>query len=227
MDNLSRYRIGLFSIIIHLCRMKLRVNVSGIIILMLLSAGVFAQNPDIELLRKINLNRNRSLDPAFRFVSDATAPVAFGLPVVMFGTGLLLHDSLTIQRSLYIGGTLATAAIITTALKYSINRSRPFTTYPDIEKAGDAGSPSFPSGHTSDAFALATSLSISFPKWYVIVPAYAWGGTVAWARMDLGVHYPSDVLAGALTGAGSAVLCHYGQLWINGKLAKRKNRTNH
>jgi membrane-associated phospholipid phosphatase len=109
------------------------------------------------------------------------------------------------------------AAVITSVLKYTIDRPRPFETYPDIEKATYAGSPSFPSGHTSDAFSLATSLSIAYPKWYVIVPSYAWALTVAYSRMHLGVHYPSDVLAGALVGAGSAYLCYKGQQWLTQK----------
>ncbi len=185
--------------------------------LLCVSPDVHSQDPGIELLRRINLQRNTHLDPAFRFVSDATAPVAFSLPLLMTGTGLLLHDSATVCNGVYVGCTLASAAVITTVLKYGINRPRPFVTYPDIEKAGDAGSPSFPSGHTSDAFALATSLTIAYPKWYVAIPAYAWGCTVTYARMDLGVHYPGDVLAGAAVGAGSAVLCRLGQQWLNKK----------
>ena len=79
-------------------------------------------------------------------------------------------------------------------------------TYPDIFKKAKAGSPSFPSGHTSSAFATATSLSLAYPEWYVIVPSFAYAGTVAYSRMHLGVHYPSDVAAGALIGAGCAYL---------------------
>ena len=82
----------------------------------------------------------------------------------------------------------------TTGLKFAINRKRPFVTYPDIEKIASAGSKSFPSGHTSDAFATATSLSLAFPKWYVITPSFVWACAVGYSRMDLGVHYPSDVL---------------------------------
>jgi membrane-associated phospholipid phosphatase len=55
---------------------------------------------------------------------------------------------------------------------------------------------------------LATSLSLQYPKWYVIAPAYLYAGTVAYSRMDLGVHYPSDVLSGAIIGSGSAYITY-------------------
>jgi len=100
-------------------------------------------------------------------------------------------------------------------MKYTINRDRPFVTYPDICKKSGAASPSFPSGHTSSAFATATSLTLAYPRWYIVVPSFAWAGTVAYSRMDLGVHYPSDILIGAMIGAGSA--------WLTFKINKKLN----
>jgi len=178
---------------------------------------ICSQNMDIEMLRAINVGRNTHLDPAFELVTNSAAPVSIGVPVILFGAGLIKKDTLGINKSLYVGASVISAAIITNILKYSIDRPRPFETYPDIEQATHAGSPSFPSGHTSDAFSLATSLSIAYPKWYVIIPGYAWAFTVAYSRMHLGVHYPSDVLAGALIGAGSAYLCYKGQQWLTQK----------
>ena len=74
---------------------------------------------------------------------------------------------------------------------------------------------SFPSGHTATAFALATSLSITYPKWYVIAPSALWACSVGVSRMNEGVHYPSDVLAGAVIGAGCAVVNVYVNRWLN------------
>jgi membrane-associated phospholipid phosphatase len=169
---------------------------------------IVGQNIDIRLLREINLGRNTSFDPAFRVVTNSVAPLCLGTPVIMLGVGYYTKDSLLKQNALYTGATLLTSVIITNIIKYSVNRARPFETYPDIDKVTSAGSPSFPSGHTSNAFALATSLSLSYPKWYIIVPSYTWAAMVAWSRVDLGVHYPSDVLIGAVIGAGSAYLCY-------------------
>ena len=141
-------------------------------------------------------------------MSNSNAYMVIGLPVGMATAGLIKHDDKLLRNACVTLAATAICAGFTTAMKYSINRDRPFITYPDITKKTKAGSPSFPSGHTSIAFATATSLSLAYPKWYVIVPGYTWAGTVAYSRMYLGVHYPSDVLIGALVGAGSAYLSY-------------------
>ncbi|HBB00108.1 MAG: hypothetical protein A2W86_00655 [Bacteroidetes bacterium GWD2_45_23] len=181
----------------------------------------FSQNTDISILRDINLNRNRQLDGVFRGITNSAAPVAIGTPIILYGISLLNKDSLNNQKAIYIGVSVISATAFATILKYAVNRPRPFVTYPDIEKATDGGSPSFPSGHTSDAFALATSVSLAYPKWYVIAPSFAWAGAVGYSRMDLGVHYPSDVLAGAILGAGSAFLCYKANEWISQNKKKK------
>lgn len=78
------------------------------------------------------------------------------------------------------------------------------------------GDPSFPSIHTASAFSLATSLSIKYPKWYVIAPSALWACSVGFSRMNQGVHYPSDVLAGAVLGTG----CAFANVYINKWLKK-------
>jgi undecaprenyl-diphosphatase len=91
--------------------------------------------------------------------------------------------------------------LISFALKNIITRERPFKVYPDIEKLSEAGSYSFPSGHTLEVFAIAVALSISIPKKKIIIPLFLWASLVAYSRMALGVHYPSDVIAGMIIGS--------------------------
>jgi len=169
----------------------------------------FAQNWDIDLLKQINLERNKSLDPSFKFITNSVSPMSIGAPIAVLGLGLIQKDSSLKINGIIMVEALCVNTFTTTALKLAFNRDRPFVTYPYLDKQAEAGSYSFPSGHTSSAFTLATSLSMAYPKWYVIVPSYVYACAAGYSRMHLGVHYPSDVLAGALVGAGSAILANY------------------
>ncbi|REG87049.1 phosphatase PAP2 family protein [Algoriphagus antarcticus] len=189
-------------------------------LLLFLSVSVpgFSQNLDIDILKNINLNRNENLDPSFQFISNTVTPISIATPVIILSVGLLEKNKETTQKGLFIAETLLVSTFINTAFKYSVNRPRPYETYIFIENVLDPDTPSFPSGHTSAAFATATTLSLSYPKWYIIAPSFLWASTVGYSRMDLGVHYPSDVLVGAVVGAGSAYLCYF----INKKVFHKK-----
>ena len=178
---------------------------------------IFSQNTDINLLRDINLHRNTELDNSFKFLSNTMVPVSIGVPVITTGIGLIKKDKKIIDNGLETGASLIISAAFTYSLKYAVNRDRPYITYHDIQNQSTENDPSFPSGHASSSFAIATSLSLEYKKWYVAVPAYTWAGGVSYSRMHIGVHYPSDVLTGAIIGAGSAYLCHKGRQWINKK----------
>jgi len=121
---------------------------------------------------------------------------------------------------------IAVSIIMTEGLKYMINRPRPSTKDSLIIPATDIGSPSFPSGHTSDAFAAATAISLAFPKWYVIAPSFLWAATVGYSRLYLGAHYPSDVLGGALLGSGSAWLALKINKWLWEKHHQKSTLSN-
>ncbi len=192
----------------------------ALVLLSLFTSKANSQNFDINTLRDINLKRDKSLDPTFKFFTNSVVPVSIGAPLVIYAVGYLNKDIDLKRKGIYIGETFVVNAFVTTALKYSVNRARPYVTYPEIDKETSGGSGSFPSGHTSDAFATATSLSIAFPKWYVITPSFIWASAVGYSRMDLGVHYPTDVFAGAIIGSGSAYFCYKLNHWINKKSNK-------
>jgi membrane-associated phospholipid phosphatase len=173
-----------------------------------------AQNVDIHLLRSINLNRNVSLDKTFNFVTNTAAPISFGVPASLWIIGKTSHNEHLVKEGV-ISGTAAVLSLGFSYLtKYTIQRKRPYETYPYIQAFSTDKTPSFPSNHTSVAFSSATYFSLSYPKWYVIVPSYAWASAVAYSRLHLGEHYPTDVLAGALLGAGSAFVSYKLNHWI-------------
>ena len=195
-----------------------QINRYIVLLVIFFPVSLSSQNPDIRLLRSINSPETLSSDRYFRFASNSNIYVVLGVPAGMGTVALIKHDDELLRNACIALTSTAVNAGITFAMKYSINRERPFITYPDISKKSGGGSPSFPSGHTSSAFAIATSLSLAYPKWYVIVPTFSWAGTVGYSRMHLGVHYPSDVLVGALVGAGSAWLTHA----VNKRLVLKK-----
>ena len=186
----------------------------------ILTTIVSAQNADIGLLRSIN--SNTATIGYSKFISNTTTYVSFGVPVIMGAVALLDKDDDLLKNAIYIGVTIGVGGVLTQALKYGINRPRPHVTYPDIVAYESETDLSFPSGHTSLAFSTATALCLKYPKWYVIVPSALWACSVGYSRMNLGVHYPSDVVAGALLGAGSAWVTYKINDWFWKKEGNKK-----
>ena len=177
-----------------------------------------SQNADLRILKSINQTDHKAWDEAMRITSDGVYPFMGIAPVALWITGYVNKDE-TMKRNgvktvIAIGANVA----IMYGLKEAIKRPRPFTTYPDdiVLRQRTSGF-SFPSGHTSCAFATATALTLSTKKWYVAVPAFTYAGFVGYSRMRLGAHYGSDVLAGIIIGVGSSLLTWQCDKWINGK----------
>lgn len=185
----------------------------------------YAQNWDINTLKKINGIDNEFVTDNSKAISNTEPVIAVGVPLILGTYALLNKDRNLLSDAVYIGTSVAEAIVITSGIKYAVDRERPFERYPDlIEKRESVSSPSFPSAHTATAFSLVTSLSIRYPKWYIIAPGYLWACSVGFSRMNRGVHYPSDVIAGAAIGSGCAVVNVYVNKWLN-ELLFEKNHT--
>jgi len=187
------------------------------------STQVSAQNADIDLLRGINSSTSVGLREYSKLMSNTTTVVAVSTPIVMGVVALIEKDDDLLKNALYIVAAIGVDGVLTYSMKHIVNKPRPYVTYPeDIIPYTSETSNSFPSGHTSLAFTTATALSLKYPKWYVIAPSYLWACSVGYSRMNLGVHYPSDVLAGALLGAGSAFVTAKVNDWFWKKQGNRK-----
>jgi undecaprenyl-diphosphatase len=188
-------------------------------VLLLISPSLHAQNWDINTLG--NINPTNPSSSYWQKTSSSAYPVAVGIPAGILIAGYVKHDKELEMKGWKIVGALAVNTVISEGLKYAVNRERPYEKYPLLVHPYDATEKgqSLPSGHTSTVFAMAASLSIQCHQWYVVVPAYAYAASVGYSRLYLGEHYPTDVLAGAAVGVGSAYLSN----WLAKKIFKLKN----
>jgi len=112
----------------------------------------------------------------------------------------IYKNNLNASRSLFVFLSLSVSGIFIDILKWLAGRHRPI----DLFNYGYFGFSffgvgyeltSFPSGHAQTAFALATALTILFPRWGI--PTFIVAGAVGISRIILTSHYLSDVIAGA------------------------------
>ena len=103
--------------------------------------------------------------------------------------------------------TLLTALVVLMAYKYlkrTLVRERPYISFENIQQAAPAlDRYSFPSGHTMHALSFAVMFSYYLPQIAPLVWGFA--GLVAMSRVILGLHYPTDVAAGAMLGSAIAL----------------------
>ncbi len=99
-----------------------------------------------------------------------------------------------------IAASLIAGGLITPALKVVVGRERPSTTSATFRFKPFSSNSSFPSGHATEAFAVATAIAENYPAWWVQTLAYGTAGLVGYARIEQNSHFASDVVAGSLVG---------------------------
>jgi len=100
-------------------------------------------------------------------------------------------------RAIIFAIVILAAAVIVFIIKFSVRRQRPAGNWGNIYRSTDPHS--FPSGHATRAALLATLSMGLGPPWLALVLGI-WAPLVILARVAMGVHYLSDVLAGAILG---------------------------
>lgn len=196
-------------------------------ILILNSEYGHAQGTDITLLRQIQKNRNTSNDQVMHYISATEYIVGVGVPISVCAVAWAKKDRKLLEKGVNLSFAIIANTLNTYALKKIVNRPRPSTSYPDIMAYENEKYQSFPSGHTSNAFALATTVTLNSKSWQLAIPSYIWAATVGYSRLHLGVHYPSDVLCGALLGTATAAGTYYINRWLKkkyyGKFMEKKS----
>lgn len=168
-----------------------------------LASAATSYGLDEQLFRALNLaGQNAVLDLVMVFFTSLALPYILALLVIPLwwkGHRDLAFDLLVV---------LVVVMVVTEAVKFLVGRPRPCdvlsgATTISWDTCASETDPSFPSGHTSRIFAVVALLAFCY-RWPVRVGGFAVAIVSGLSRVYLGVHWPSDVLGGALLGIGVA-----------------------
>lgn len=177
---------------------------------------------DRDLLTTINFDGPTGYDFFWAMYSDKWTWIPFVLVIVY----CMLRPGNWKHRLLIVGCTallfLLSDFVVSSFIKNIICRPRPshdpavmnLLSYVNDYRGGAYG---FPSNHASNGFAAATFLALLMRNRWVTLSAFLWAIGSCYSRMYLGVHYPTDILCGALIGTIFAFIIYF----IYKKAAKR------
>jgi len=156
---------------------------------------------NIQLFRLINSARNSFLDTFFYYFTFLGSGWVVP-PLLVF---LYLKARERVKPLLF---ALALETVLVVTLKLFFNQPRPASLLEDVNLMFPLYWRSFPSGDTAMAFTIASILSYKSPPWLKAL-LYGYALLIGYGRIYTGVHFPLDVLVGALIGVGSGKLTLY------------------
>jgi hypothetical protein len=168
---------------------------------------------DQDLERAIQRHRNNTVKDIFDGVEPFGNEYAIGVVGTFYLAGEIFKDPRAKTTALdAISASAIASGIVTNSLKYVIGRSRPIDREGAYSFQPFSGRDSFSSGHTSEAFALASVISEHYNSLWVQFTSYGLASMVGYARLMDKRHWTSDVLAGAAIGTfvGKTVV-HFNQ----------------
>ena len=156
---------------------------------------------DKSVYEEVQRNRTASIDDMAKVVESFGSYPSFGIMGAFYAAGSLLEDDRARKVAMdAFASSLVGAGVITTTMKVIVGRRRP-------DESGEAyhfrpfgGDDSFPSGHTTQAFSLASVIAEYYDERWVDLTSYGIATLVGLARVEQGAHFPSYVLAGAIIG---------------------------
>ena len=156
---------------------------------------------DKPIYKEIQKNRTTSADNFARLVQEFGSYPSFGIMGAFYAGGSLLDNdkAKTVAMDAF-ASSFVSAGIITTTLKIVSGRSRPIKNEGTYHFTPFGGDDSFPSGHTTQAFALASVIAEHYDEQWIDITSYGIATLVGLARVEQEAHFPSDVVAGAVIG---------------------------
>ncbi len=171
-----------------------------------------SENIDVKLFHSINNHRSVFLNNVISISDKSVMPNAIAAPLGLFAISRANDNKYDENSAIIMGSSEVLTVGFSYLIKRVIQRDRPNVYWKyihcDLENS-PTDRFSFPSIHSATAFSMATSLSLRYnDKPFMIAGLYTYALLVSYGRVYLGVHYPSDVLTGALIGTGSSVLMY-------------------
>jgi membrane-associated phospholipid phosphatase len=120
----------------------------------------------------------------------------------IFVTGLITHNDHATETGIRSAEASVDSVILYAALKAILARQRPYVSNEGKFFSGNWTAGSFPSGHATLAWTLATVVAHEYPNWPMRVLMYSAALAVSTTRVTGGVHFPADVFSGAVIGFG-------------------------
>lgn len=152
---------------------------------------------EADVLKYINANRLVEFDTTLGFLSSSAYLITtiFVFTIGIFS--LVRFNQILMPLFLFLFSSLALSTNVVCTLKYSVDRVRPYIQDNTLILLTTGSSPSFPSGHTTTTMVVYLALSsyIQKPNIFIML-VLLWALLVAYSRLALGAHYPSDVIAG-------------------------------
>ncbi|MFI5119956.1 MAG: phosphatase PAP2 family protein [Thermoanaerobaculia bacterium] len=162
---------------------------------------VFVGTRDDRIDAWVQGHRSKQTEGFARIVTPFGSWAAIGVSVVALSGGLVAHNERLLDTGRdAVEAEILAAGIVTPALKEAVGRVRPSDGSDGDEFKPFSGNASFPSGHTTEAFAVASVLAARADGWVVPVVSYTLASCVGYARVHDRAHWASDTIAGGLVG---------------------------
>jgi membrane-associated phospholipid phosphatase len=162
---------------------------------------------DEPLQRYVQGHRSATTDDVASVFRHGGQPEVFGTVTVgLVAAGVVGRRPGLTRAGARLATSVALAEILTLGIKTVAGRSRPVAGVGAFDFDPFSGAESFPSGHTTVAFAVATDLGDELDRGWIRVGLYAVASGTAWSRINDDRHWLSDVGWGALVGVTSAKL---------------------
>lgn len=167
---------------------------------------------DFQIYKAVDARGPDFLHPIFKFLAtDLVAVIVIGVALVFL---IPWRANLAGRRRAAVAAaaSAALALLIAQPIAHAIDRARPYVDHPSQAHLLVARSPdpSFPSDHATGAFAIAVAIFLYDRTIGAVFLALA--VLMSFARVYVGIHYPGDVLGGAVLGTLVALLLHWGPL---------------